>query len=684
MKNTSLNLNNAGMGVVNFKGRTPDVDDLRAAKRFIDCGLSGLNNSLTETIKEKAPSLIREIQGETYITKDTPAMRVKSGLKSFVGMFLDPLDYLGKRFPNSKINNLSIIKAYRKSSKFENEVNALQGLQENGINFVREAISDKKNYPIGKCDDKCREVCSGITERFNKLFNNSMDETKAAYDTKKERFWTRIVSGFTAAIFLGNDFYNKSIQKGKTEEEAKKEQHLKQGQEIRENICEGILQFAVFACFTKLVNKNVMASAVIAAAIGFVSRIVSRLASGMPIFRIKVPERKNQKPVSMKDFIEAAKQGKTKDILDKKEVSPKDNKDKENKENAKNKKEKGAILSFKNIVLLCALSAAGGFSLKYIKDKTKIGQQIAELIQKRQDKFDKETIEDVIAPKEKLKKLKDILEVNSEYKISQNVFDIISNNPDKGAYFIGTDYKKINILGAEVRQKDIRRLKTAPLRFLKELVSYPYKIASKILNFTKTEPKKADAPIDTKLLDPYNIRNIYKKFTEFEAKSGGDDKKLYKEFGEYVRQMRLLSNNNTTSSSCNNSQIAVAAQTLGTITGMWFNMNDEFNSSVRNGSTKKEAEKDARLRGINKFFRMTVQVIISGTLNDIFHKQYNNSLLKAAGIVAASTVLTDAASRVLTGMPAKKMTKEELEEYQKNHKEGIMSGYYKFIDKLAS
>ena len=682
MKNTSLNLNNAGMGVVNFKGRTPDVDDLRAAKRFIDCGLSGLNNSLTETIKEKAPSLIREIHGETYIIKDTPAMRVKSGLKSFVGMFLDPLDYLGKRFPNSKINNLSIIKAYRKSSKFENEVNALQGLQENGINFVREAISDKKNYPIDICDYKCREVCSGITERFNKLFNNSMDETKAAYDTKKERFWTRIVSGFTAAIFLGNDFYNKSIQKGKTEEEAKKEQHLKQGQEIRENICEGVLQFAIFTMFTKLVNKSVMASALIAAGIGLASRIVSRLVSGMPIFRIKVPDRENQKPVSIKDFIEAAKQGKTKDILDKKEISSKDNKD---KENAKNKKEKGAILSLKNIALLCALSVAGGFSLKYLKDKTKWGQQIAEFIKKRQDKFDKETIEEIIVPKEKLEKFKGVLETNSEYTLSRKVSDIISENPDADTYLIGTDYKKYNLSGAEVRQKDIRRLKTAPFRFMKELISYPYKIASKFVNsMKKDKPKNIDAPIDPKLLDMYNIRNIYKKFTEFEAKSGGDDAKLYKEFGDYIKKMRLLSNNNTTSSSCNNSQIAVLAQTFGTLTGMWFNMNDEFNSSVRNGSTKKEAEKDARLRGINKFFRMTVQVIISGTLNDIFHKQYNNSLLKAAGIVAASTVLTDAASRVLTGMPAKKMTKEELEEYQKNHKEGIMSGYYKFIDKLAS
>ena len=126
------------------------------------------------------------------------------------------------------------------------------------------------------------------------------------------------------------------------------------------------------------------------------------------------------------------------------------------------------------------------------------------------------------------------------------------------------------------------------------------------------------------------------------------------------------------------------AQTLGTLSGMWFNMNDEFNSSVRNGSTKKEAEKDARLRGINKFFRMTVQIIISGSLNEIFKKQYNNSIANSALVVVASTVLTDMASRILSGMPSKKMSKEGLEQYQKDHKEGVMAWYYKAIDKLAS
>ena len=145
-----------------------------------------------------------------------------------------------------------------------------------------------------------------------------------------------------------------------------------------------------------------------------------------------------------------------------------------------------------------------------------------------------------------------------------------------------------------------------------------------------------------------------------------------------------MSFNEITQSKGDNSQIAVLAQTLGTLTGMWFNMNDEYNASIRNGSTKTQAEKEARLRGINKFFRMTVQVIISANLNRLFKAQYNSSIAKSALIVAASTILTDAASRIMSGMPTHKMTKEELEEYREKHKEGVMKWYYDVIDKLAS
>jgi hypothetical protein len=41
-------------------------------------------------------------------------------------------------------------------------------------------------------------------------------------------------------------------------------------------------------------------------------------------------------------------------------------------------------------------------------------------------------------------------------------------------------------------------------------------------------------------------------------------------------------------------------------------------------------------------------------------------------------------SRVLTAMPTKKMNKEQLEQYQEQHKTGKMAWYYNLIDKLAS
>ena len=311
------------------------------------------------------------------------------------------------------------------------------------------------------------------------------------------------------------------------------------------------------------------------------------------------------------------------------------------------------------------------------------------MMKKHTDKFNEGIIEKIEADGDTLFKLSNVLDENGNTKLDKTIKNVLENIDKEGKVTLGTDFittKKL--FGIEVKVKDLKALKTAPFRFIKELVSYPYKIASKLEEAIRNSRLKAqDKGIPKKpelTKDIYGIKNLYKRFLEFEAKYGGDEKKLSEEFGKYVRKMQLASNNEITSSKGNNSKIAVIAQTLGTLTGMWFNMNDEFNSSVRNGSTKEEAEKDARLRGINKFFRMTVQVIISGSLNDIFCKQYNNSIASSAAVVAASTVLTDMASRVLSGMPSKKMAKEELEQYQKDHKEGVMSWYYKMIDKLAS
>ncbi len=665
-----------------FRGKVPNIDDLTASKRFANCALNGLWDKLSSSINQKRPNLIKDINGIEYIPDDTPFQRIVSGFKCFFGMPLDIVDAVAKKFPNSKLNNAEFLKKHRETAQLEDNIRAFQGLQKNGSKFAKEYMAKKglTEYPTGDCGEYCKSICDPVTNKFIEQLNGTMADGVANYDTKKERFSTRIISGLTAALFLGNDFFNKAVQKGKSKEDAKKEQHLKQGQEIKENICEAITQFAVFACFSKTINKSPWAPAIIGAGIGLVSRVISRLSSGMRITRMDVPERPKTTMPTINEFIAGAKTGSTAELLDKKRQ--------DYTEEIKNGHKK-PVLSVKNILLFCAASIAGGYALRFGKNHTKIGKKITKIMEKRVDKLKSEIIQDKFATYDELTKMADTLLQNGDDKFYQSIKNIAKKADDNDRIFLGTDFVTKKLFNKiEVRVQDLKALKTAPFRFIKELVSYPYKIVSRLEEAIKnsriiknggTLPEKTKPTKDT-----YGILNLYKRFLEFEEKSGGDEAKLAKDFGEYVNKMILKANNEVTSSKGDNSKIAVMAQTLGTLTGMWFNMNDEFNSSIRNGSTKKEAQKDARARGINKFFRMTVQIIISGSLNDIFRKQYNNSIASSAAVVVASTILTDMASRILSGMPSKKMTKDELEQYQKDHKEGSMAWYYRMIDKLAS
>ena len=97
---------------------------------------------------------------------------------------------------------------------------------------------------------------------------------------------------------------------------------------------------------------------------------------------------------------------------------------------------------------------------------------------------------------------------------------------------------------------------------------------------------------------------------------------------------------------------------MGTFGSLYFAMTDEFNNTAKQTGDKHKAEKDARLRGINKIIRIATQIVIMN-INNIFKIPYAQS------------------------MPYRKMDKEELEKYYKEHKEGKLKGYYDMLDKLT-
>ena len=141
MEIAPLNLNNARQGV-NFKGKTPNIDDLRAIKRFANCSLDGLEKSLIESIKRKAPGLIQTLDGEKYIPDDRITKRIISGFKSFFGMPMDAIDSIARKFPDSKLNNAEFLKKYRASVQLDNEVRALQGIHKNTLDFVQDVMPE--------------------------------------------------------------------------------------------------------------------------------------------------------------------------------------------------------------------------------------------------------------------------------------------------------------------------------------------------------------------------------------------------------------------------------------------------------------------------------------------------------------------------------------------------------------
>lgn len=715
-KNPNNNLH-TGTG---FKGKAVPFDSAVAVAKRAACPhgkISHIYNDYVSVVQKKAPKLAQSKDGVFIANEETLGRKLVEAGRDFLELPLDLLDDILSHFPNSKLNNLGILQKHRQHILEENKVKAFQGLFDYGPKFLNdEKVNAGKIAPsvAENCSDDCKTVCSNFAKKFNEQLNSSVELNKAIYDSKKERFDTRMISGLTAALFLGNDFYNSAILKGKSEEEAKKAQRKKQGQEIKENLIEGLAQYGVMACFAKQASGNLWFNILSGTGVSLAARIISRKMSGMRLTRMKAPEN------SMAEFVKAAK-----------------NNTEYKTQSERDKEAKKPLLSPKNLVLWCIGVIAAGFALKKASTATAFGKTISKQIEILKEKSYKKSVEKIVATQEEIQ---NIINISTKYGepglVDSSLAEAIKKMNVNEKIAIGEKYKVINLPGGlTVTQRALKKALLAPFKMVKEFITYPYKLAAKFADAmsssnaskkikkaekkvklareafesVKDSPKASEvaqnsileaeqALEDTissltrkkkqtgseKLLDNYNFKNIYIRYKKFEEKFGKDPQKLEEEFGKYIEKARAASMNNRTSSKIDNSQIAVLAQITGTLTGIWFNMNDEYNAAIKNGDNKQDAQKAGRKRGLNKFARMTSQVAISEALNKLFKAQYQGSLFGAGVIVAVSTVLTDMVSRVLTAMPTKKMNKEQLEQYQEQHKTGKMAWYYNLIDKLAS
>ena len=89
-------------------------------------------------------------------------------------------------------------------------------------------------YPTGPCGEYCESICGPVTNKFLEQLNNTMADNVANYDTKKERFATRLISGLTAALFFRKRlFIINQLKKEKRKKKPKKNNTLNKVRKLK-------------------------------------------------------------------------------------------------------------------------------------------------------------------------------------------------------------------------------------------------------------------------------------------------------------------------------------------------------------------------------------------------------------------------------------------------------------------
>ncbi len=676
-------------GAVNFTGlRTGKINYLPLMQEVSEKYLDGIYEKLS---KKVAPDFI-QISGDENLYKKANSF-LDSLKYPFVKMPLELLNTFANKFHIESLQNSKTLVKFRKAGENELCERALRGLLQNGDTFLDGAAKTAKGefklevieklLRKGGYNPELKSVCSKVADEFYRLFDSNLAPDKAKYNTAHERTVARGISGAAAAFIMGNDYYNKSIRNGKTDLEAKEEAKSKKKQELLECGQEALSQYFMLGAFSSFVNNSSFGAPILNTLLSLVFRVTSRLSTGKPLVRMKANENdsKTQNHFSINNYVESVSD----DEVAKYEA---------NTQGLLGKDENKHILSFKNIAIACAISIGCGFAFRNIKD-TKIFKNVMESvmnfkpIKTLSGKFKEATVSKLYASKEEMntfyKALSDCKYTNMKKHYSR-MLDKVQKNPngtfDCGKLFIGEyeKFAKIPHTNIEISKKELYTLPLAPFKIIKEIAIYPYKLVSSVLEGLGVIRKAKYS----KPKNDYNLVNTILDFKKQAEKFDGDttSPEFLEHYKKHIEKNWCSALNRETKSNVNNCNIGKFTALLGVLASIYFASTDDYNSTLRQTGDVEKANKDARLRGVNKIIRTAVQCVFL-SLNNLFKISYSKSLFGAGVVTMGCTVLTDGVSRMLSGMPFRKMNQEQLEQYAKNKQEGVLKKYYNFLDKLT-
>ncbi|GBF23142.1 hypothetical protein tpqmel_0546 [Candidatus Gastranaerophilus sp. (ex Termes propinquus)] len=672
-------------------------DLISKVNRVVNCKLdNNVADTLVDKVRKHAPNMI---DANGFVKNAGPLKTLGEALiKPFINTAHYATKGLLKLFPDNLTLKNWNIKTDTSHKIYER---AARGIQQYGAEFVKKA----QGKPLlDDCGEVCADICGAATNGFYDKLAKNLAYDKANYNGVTERVGTRLVTSMIPALFLGFDFWNKAIRDGATLEEASQEAAKKREQEVIAGIGEAGAQYVVLSGLPNFVNNSKMAAPALNTGIGVFFNVASRMVKGMPLTRIKIENTPAflglAKTPSMQEFMEYAK----KPVGTAFKGIP-------NNPTQEPEKQKSRLLSWKNLGLVCAGSIAVGMGLKLGKPKfakTKAGEFFAEATKPLKKWWKGATREELWVSKEDLEPFYDKLIKTGNKKMFRHYEDILDKTfknkelVKDGKILLGEFNKTFNIGKLQIRRKNLYTIPLAPLKLAKEILSYPYKGVEKLLEVTGNGvlKKTAQNPDKYKKLTGF-FKAFQPKETAPDPLNGvlhffGDFKKHAKMFKDKPEQefidfwkARLEKNVLNTldregNSKIDNTQLGKITQLLGTFGSIYFAMIDDYNRTAKRTKNKEQAERDARERGVNKFMRITSQIVLIDIFNGVFKLPYAQSLLGAWGVSAACTVATEKVSRGLSSMPSKEInSKEELEAHKENQRNGTFGWYHKAIEKLS-
>lgn len=693
-------------------------------------GFSGIIADIDENFGNRASKLVNSIRESKYANRlsvNTFTNEVtfidRTILQKFLystrDIFLAPLDFTNyltlklkkiKFFDKSKtldnIYNSKVLKNRRKSNADLDKFYTLSGMFETYTKKYSKLSKGESTEPIQRLLDNITSDFKGESGNFN---------------TKWERALNRLATGFISSIFVGRDFYNIAMMQHNNPESAEKTGKRRQAQEMKRIGLAAFLSYATLGAFAKVTNGSKYAATAVITGTALISEVVARLTSGTPIYPLTSENAQKQRAKLIKSgklledggaksfdtgnetttkqldfgdingFAQNIKNGNSGDLkFDILGTGTYANKVSNAQEKQYAREKEDVKKGFKNSLI--GIGAFVGTSMLYMaasaksRNLTRLNSAVSEAFNKIHSRI---MTQDYTIKIETVEKTMKALRANGNWRLEQEYRSLIQKadaQSKNGIYTLGKIDSKAS--------KPIKIL-TYPVKFAWDIISWPAKKVSKIMG-------KLGQKIDpASLLDEAQIKalQVEKEKEQASKKVVGffryfsssintltDSEITSKQFNKSLQDATDFSFNYENSSKQSNKDLAAFSRVFVTAIASYFFINDYRNQVLieSNGKDTQKAKEVTSERSMQKVSNLIMNSMFMMLFNSVLVKVYNSGLLGATAVAMATEVTNETAVRKIIGAPTRKMSKEELEEHEKEnyYQDGFIGKWHRAMSTL--